>query len=497
MNLNLLIPRIKPKLVDRRLNGTRRLIPTTGNKLDENSLLFVYKRLNGEYSISPHDINRKPYALVCDTAYAEEVRDIPLIITAEPRAAYAHACYLYNEIDDNVMKLVAVTGTNGKTTTAELLASIFRYNGIPYGEIGTGKIKIGDSLLSDTDYSMTTPDPELLYSSLGKMQRAACKYVVMEATSHAMTLGKLAPLTFERGIFTNLSHDHLDFHGNTEEYYKAKLSLFDRCRGGIFNVDDEFAERAYNDAPHIKTSVGIISKADAYATDISTDGSLGSIFNYRERGLITRVELRLPGVFNIYNALLAMRCAIELGLTPKEAKDGIAALDKVDGRMEKVHTDPTVIIDFAHTPHAMENALKSLKRRKSSGQKLITVFGCGGERDKEKRPIMARIAEIHSDFVVLTSDNSRSEPTEEILWETERGFYNSNSFTVIPDRCRAIEYALGMAAKNDIVAILGKGHERYIIDSEGKHPFNEREIISSFYTRVGGDSNENTTLHSD
>ena len=484
MNLNSLITHIKPILVDRGLRGSRPLIPATRGPINENHLLFVYKRLNGEYSISKNEIRERPYALVCDADYAKGIHDIPLIISDDPRAAYAYACYLYNEIDDSEMKIIAITGTNGKTTTASLLCSILKHSGISFGKICTGMIAIGDNVITDPEYSMTTPDPELLYSSLGEMKKAGCKYVVMEATSHAITLGKLAPLRFERGIFTNLSHDHLDFHGNAEEYYRAKLSLFDKCRGGIFNIDDEYGERAYNDSCIPKSSIGIINRADAYATDISSSGELGSIFNYREQGLITHVRLQLPGIFNIYNSLLAMRCAIELGISPKDAKDGLAALVRVEGRMETVHTSPTVIIDFAHTPYAMETVLKSIKRNKKYGQKLVTVFGCGGERDKEKRPIMARIAEMSSDFVILTSDNSRSESTEEIFKDTERGFSDTKSFITICDRKAAIEHALDLASKDDIVAILGKGHEKYIIDACGKHPFNEREIISSFFQKI-------------
>lgn len=487
MRINDLIKHTSVRLIDRRLSRTRELTPTASADGCDGRLLFAYKRVGGGYNTFPHELRAKPYAVVCEPDYAKEVRDTPLIIVDDPRAALAHALYLHNEVDKCGLKLIAVTGTNGKTTTATLLSSILNHAGIPCGRIGTGAIYSRETRLSDADYTMTTPDPELLYPSLKRMAEDGCAAAVIEASSHSIALRKLAPLTFERGIFTNLSHEHGDFHPTMEDYYLAKESLFKSCRGGIFNIDDEYSERAYNARLTESTSVGIVNRGEVYATDIEPLGELGSRFNYRQEGLISRVEIGLPGAFNIYNATMAMCCAIELGVSPKDAKDGLASVNTVDGRMEKIHSEPIVIIDYAHTPQAMENALKTLKKRLKPRQRLISVFGCGGNRDKSKRPMMARASERYADLTVLTSDNSRDEDADIILRDAEAGFAAPESYVLVPDRKEAIEYALTSADRGDIVAILGKGHERYIIDGGGKRHFDEREIVKHFYSERRGE----------
>lgn len=482
MNIKELASYADMKIIDRRLDKSRALHPTTSGNCNSDELLFVYPRIGGGYSITPDKITGKPYAIVCDGTYAKLVKNIPLLITDNTRVALSHAAYLDNDLNNKNLKIVAITGTNGKTTTATFLSGILNHAGIRSGQIGTGIIKSAGENLADTNYSMTTPDPIELYSALGKFCHDNCPVAVIEATSHAIALDKLAPLKFERGIFTNLSSEHMDFHKSSEQYFSTKLSLFKKCRGGIFNIDDEYGERAYNLCDIPKTSVGIINRGEAYATDIESDGWHGTRFIYRETGLMSRVDIRLPGVFNVYNAMLAMRCAIELGLTPKEAKDGLASVNSVPGRMEVIRDEPVVIIDYAHTPVAMINVLKTLNKRKNNRQKLILVFGCGGERDQEKRPLMAQIAEKYADLIILTNDNSRGEKPEKIAKEIIIGFSARANYTYIPDRAKAIKRALESAGENDIVAIIGKGHEKYIIDSDGKHPFDERAIVDNFYS---------------
>lgn len=460
----------------------RNLTPTLCGNADDGSVLFINKRVSEGYSITPEEIIGNPYVIICDREYAKGLVGRKVMISGNTRAAYAHACYFHFGISNTRLRIIGVTGTNGKTTTATLIYHILNHAGIKCGMIGTGKILCGERSMEKEHYSMTTPDPEILYPTLAAMQSEGCDAVVMEVSSHSLALQKLSPLRFERGIFTNLSHEHMDFHKNQEDYFKAKLLLFDMCDGGIFNIDDEYSRRAYNDLRIPKSSVGIINKGDSYATDIIYHDASGSEFLYREKGLITRVKSNLPGAFNIYNTLLAMRCAIEMGVTPKCAKDAIADIEAVEGRMETVHHSPNVIIDYAHTPFAMENVIKSLKSLNNKGQRLIVVFGCGGCRDKEKRPIMGNLASIYADKIFITEDNSRDEDRSLIIEDIVSGIRKNACYTVIPDRKDAILEALKDAREYDTVLILGKGHEKYIIDKFGTHPFDERRIVSDFFT---------------
>lgn len=466
------------------------LIPTDKpSECGENSLLFVYRRVSGEYTALSPDIPEHIKAIVCEHDYTAPL-GIAIIRVADARRAYAYAHYLHNEINKSDMRLIAVTGTNGKTTTATIIHEILNSAGIKCGYVGTGKIKIGRDNVAESDYSMTTPDPHVLYSSLRKMLNDGCRAAVMEVSSHAIALGKVAPLKFECGIFTNLSHEHMDFHTDIEEYYKTKLSLFAQCKVGIFNVDDEYGERAAEAYPNSAVTVGIINRADNYCTDITFLGADGSQFLYHGKRAITQISTKLPGAFNVYNAALAICCAVNLGVSPRDAKNALAELCGVEGRMEKIHDNPTVIIDYAHTPYAMESVMKTLRAHKGTGR-LITVFGCGGERDKEKRPLMGRIAAKYSDISIITEDNSRGEEPAFIFSDILTGISDRSTVKVIPKREDAIIQALSDATDIDTVAIIGKGHEKYIIDSGGYRHFDEREIVAEYYSAAEDTADEN------
>ncbi len=454
----------------------------------DNSVLFVYRRVGGEYTALSPDIPKYIKALVCDYDYTVP-SGITAIRIADVRRAYAYAHYLHNRINKSKMRLIAVTGTNGKTTTATIIHEILNGSGIKCGYIGTGKIKIGRDNVAEAGYSMTTPDPSLLYSALSKMEGGGCRAAVMEVSSHAIALGKVAPLTFYSGVFTNLSHEHMDFHTDIEEYYKTKLSLFAQCTVRIFNVDDEYGERAAEAYGGSAVTVGIINRADNYCTDITFSGADGSQFLYHGKRAITQISMKLPGAFNVYNAALAICCAVNLGVSPRDAKNALAGLCGVEGRMEKIHDNPTVIIDYAHTPYAMESAMKTLRAHKGTGR-LITVFGCGGERDKEKRPLMGRIVAKYSDVSVITEDNSRGEEPAFIFSDILSGISDRDAVKVIPKREDAIIAALGDATAHDTVAIIGKGHEKYIIDNGGYRDFDERGIVAEYYSAAEDTANE-------
>ena len=443
-----------------------------GEEADESTLFILTKTAKGtKRKLSGVNV---PYAVICEEGDGECFPAAIRLYTENARKTLA-ICYrnLYG-IDTTNIRLIAVTGTNGKTTVSRILHYILRHAGADVGYIGTGSVLINETEVSDKYYSMTTPDPKLLYKHIYDMQMFGCGYIIIESSSHAIALGKLAPLTFDAGIFTNLSSEHRDFHTDMQDYFNVKLSLFQKCKHGIFNLDCPYSRRAYQLAGCEKSSIGIINKADVYATDIQSRGLLGSSFFYREEGLIFGVDLSLIGAHNIYNTLMALRTAIVLGIPPCIAKRGINALAGIDGRMEHISDDISVIIDYAHTPFAVENTLKTLFSIKRKRQNLILVIGCGGERDKEKRREIGSIAEKYCDKIYLTEDNSRGEKTENIISEILEGVREKESVTVIPDRRDAIETAILTAAIGDIIAILGKGREGYIIGNDGYRDFSDK-----------------------
>lgn len=447
------------------------------NQVDESSLFFLYPKAGSQKSPPIPDFpNKKPYAIVCDWE-TDEKSVIPLVKVKNTRRTLAHYYSKENNIDYSALKIIGITGTNGKSSTAEILFKILRESGHTAGFIGTGIIKINERVINEEFYSMTTPDPEILYPTIKRMQNEGCTYIVMEVSSHALSLSKVAPIKFKSCIFTNLSKEHSDFHKDMEEYYSAKLSLFRQTEIGVFNLDDAYSGRAYNEAECIKYSVGVIRQADANILDYNSNGILGSSYFYKEKGLIFKTELHLAGAHNVYNALVATKCALALGIPAKDIKQALGSIKAILGRYEVIDGEIKVVIDYAHTPKAMENILKSLSSDKILGQKLILVFGCGGNRDSSKRPVMGKCAEKFADFIILTEDNSRNENTASIIGDIEEGISKKDAYTVIEDREDAIRHAIISAEKDDIVAIIGKGHERYIINKDGYRTFDERSII--------------------
>lgn len=454
-------------------------ITTDKSKINSGTLFVLVKgiKFNTE-TIIDYIISQHPRAIVCDED--RDIRcEIPIIKVKDARSALAFMCSNYYRIDYTATRFIGVTGTNGKTTTATMLYEIMKYAGYKSGFIGTGKIEIMGRPLTDKVYSMTTPDPELLYEYISKMQCDGCEVIVMEVSSHALALGKVAPIPFSHSVFTNLSAEHLDFHSDMENYYQSKLSLFRQSSTGIFNADDEYSARAMRECAGIcqTACIGILWDADAMARDLIMYDLSGSSYIYREEGLIFKVKLTPPGYYNIYNSLLALKCAISFGIRPYIAKEAINAMDGIDGRLEVINDDITVIIDYAHTENAFENVLKTVNSARITRQKLITVFGCGGDRDRSKRPKMAAIAERMSDLVIVTQDNPRTENEASIIADILEGFSSVEKRKVITSRKNAITSAILNADDGDIVLVLGKGHERYNIDAKGYHDYDERRII--------------------
>lgn len=417
-----------------------------------------------------------PIAVICD-ANAILPDNIPVIRVENSRLALSRTFFRYHSPDLENMKIIGVTGTNGKTSTATLICKVLSDEGYKTGFIGTGKIAIDGQEINDINYSMTTPDPDLLYSALRQMSDAGCTAVVMEVSSHALALDKVAPLRFDYGVFTNMSKEHTDFHGDMENYFTAKIKLFDLCHCGIFNVDDEYAKRAYGLCNTRKISAGIIWRGDCWATNIDNRGFDGVDYIYHQRDFSFKMKLSLPGIYNTYNSMLAAALCIDMGCKPCNVKTSLEQVSNIGGRYEIIKDKISVIIDYAHTPSAFESILKDLALIKGD-KRLTVIFGCGGNRDREKRPMMAKIAEKYASKIIVTSDNSRGEPTKDIICDIIRGFERGR-YEIIEKRADAITEAIVNSQDGDIVAIIGKGPEKYNIDSGGYHPFDEKTIIGS------------------
>ncbi len=419
---------------------------------------------------------------------------IPSVKVKNSREILSRIYSQFYKIDYTKTDFIAVTGTNGKTTTATLIYKILLYSGYNAGFIGTGKIEYMGEGYTDIYYSMTTPDPKILYSSISKMQKSGANVIVMEVSSHAIALKKVAPIPFKLGLFTNLSPEHLDFHKDIEDYYKTKTSLFSQVEKGIFNLDDKYSQEAMSECFDIcnTTSVGIIYDAEARATNIEVNGFEGASFLYKDKKRIFKTRLNLVGYHNIYNALFALKCAIEYGVKPYLANEALKDIKCIDGRFELIKDSIYVIIDYAHTPEAFEKILSFTNTTNKNRQNIYTVFGCGGNRDRLKRPIMAKIACFYSTYVIVTEDNSRDEDTEKIINDIVHGAKEFKNLTIIYSRREAIEYAINQANDNDIVLILGKGHERYNLGINGYTAFDEKEIVcNALRARASRRKNEN------
>jgi len=419
--------------------------------------------------------NNSPSAILTDEK-AIIVSNAPVIRAPDLRAATAFACYRFYKPDFNGMTLIGITGTNGKTTTALMLFRILMDAGLRVGLIGTGRIEINGEALHSDYYSMTTPDPWLLYKMLRKMSDEGCNAVIMEASSHSLALSKLSPLTFDYGVFTNLTPEHRDFHKSEKDYYNAKAKLFRQSKAAVFNLDDPYAEMASKDFQGKKITVGALKRGDVYATEIRDEGFNGSSFLYYAKSFRFLTHLKLPGIYNVYNAMIAAAVAIDIGVKPYQVKESLCNIKTIPGRYEIIRGEVTVIIDYAHTKEAFEGILRSVKGTIQNKGRLTVIFGCGGEREKEKRPQMAAAAENYADEIIVTNDNPRGEEPEEIIKDILKGFKEKKHRVVI-DRAEAIREAIANATDNEVIAIIGKGEERYSIGKSGYNNFCDKKII--------------------
>jgi len=418
-------------------------------------------------------------------------RAVTLIYVKDAREALALAAAEYFDHPSDKLKMIGVTGTKGKTTTAYLLRSIFETNGEKAGLLGTIKYEFGGETVESKN---TTPESLDLQELLLKMVVKKIETCVMEVSSHSLELKRVFGIEFDVAVFTNFTQDHLDFHKTFEAYLAAKLRLFTGLgknnlksfpKAAVVNLDDPKAP-AFIAASGVRVlTYGLNggSKADVQAKDIRA-GAEELSFTISYKGKEFRVDLQMRGRHNVSNALAAAAAGFALNIHPENIKAGLENLKGVPGRFEVYNTlsGASILIDYAHSPDSLEKLLLSVKDLKPA--RIITVFGCGGDRDRGKRPLMGRIAAENSDFAVVTSDNPRTEDPSAIIAEIKAGM-NGGNYIDIPDRKEAIRTALDMAKKGDIVVIAGKGHEDYQIIGKEKIHFSDKEVAEELLAARG------------
>jgi UDP-N-acetylmuramoyl-L-alanyl-D-glutamate--2,6-diaminopimelate ligase len=409
------------------------------------------------------------------------------LVVPDARAALAAMSRNFFSDPSRSLRMVGVTGTNGKTTTSHLVRAILASAGERTGLIGTIEYRVGDEVRPATH---TTPESLELNALLADMVARGCSAAVMEVSSHALSMKRVEGIRFEAAVFTNLTQDHLDFHGSMDAYLDAKRILFrtlDPSATAVTNADDSSGRAIVDGTPARVLTYGTGDGADLRATDIAL-GVRGSSFTLTGAGVATTVASPLTGRFNISNMLAAAGAGVALGLPWDAIRNGIASVQSVRGRFEQVPAPQgwTAVVDYAHTPDALENVLRTIRGVKSaSSGRVITVFGCGGNRDAGKRPIMGRIASSMSDLTIVTSDNPRNEDPGAIIAQIVAGVVAGCDVRVEPDRRAAIRMALALARRDDIVLIAGKGHETYQIIGGTRTHFDDREEVEAFVRSAG------------
>ena len=403
------------------------------------------------------------------------------IVVENTRLALADLSAAFYGFPVRKLKLAGVTGTNGKTTTTFLVQHICENAGLRCGLIGTVRYQIGERILPA---ARTTPESLDLQELLAQMVNAGCRAAAMEVSSHALAQDRTRGLEWDVAVFTNLTQDHLDFHGTMENYFEAKSKLFTQLDGqqkkrkrvAIINIDDRYGEQllARNDKKVLQITYGMGARADFRASNYRMEFG-GMSYQLDARGKSYLVRVPLIGRFNVANSMAALATANALGIGLREAVLSLSKSPQVPGRLEMVPAKRQfrVFVDYAHTPDALLNVLKTL--RELEPRQLIVVFGCGGDRDREKRPLMGQVVDLNADHAIITSDNPRKEDPEEIISEVEKGF-RSNRYERITDRAEAIARAISLAHPRDIVLIAGKGHEAYQEFADHTIPFDDIQV---------------------
>ena len=449
-------------------------VTESSKEVTPGALFFAYKGFSSDGNLYVREaVKRGAAAVVTDSlkTYRELSGELPVILVKNPRRALAYASSAFYGHPQRALSVIGVTGTNGKTTTALLIHGALKSLGLKAGYIGTLGWGVEPPF---TETGLTTPSPPKLFKILRELVDRGCTHAVLEVSSHGLELERVYPITFDVALFTNLTPEHLDFHGDIYSYFLSKEKLFFQSKRGLVNADDPWGRtllglRALFGELYSYGSSGRYSfPLNAFPLKISTpDGTF-------------TVPSPLKGTFNLYNLAAAFGALNLLGFSPEELSGAFKGV-KVPGRMEEVA--PGVFVDYAHTPDALEKLLMAVSPLTKG--RVITVFGCGGDRDREKRAPMGRVAEELSHVVIITSDNPRTESPEAIIEDILKGLKEPGGALVIPDRREAIERALAIKGPDDIVVIAGKGHERYQIIGKKKLPFSDSQVVREFYERRG------------
>ncbi len=408
-----------------------------------------------------------------------QAEEIPYIQVENDRLALAQIGANFYDHPGKAMQLIGITGTNGKTSSTLLLKYVLeQVLGAKVGLMGTMENMIGHRSIPT---ERTTPESFELQALLAQMRDAGCTHAIMEVSSHAIALERVAGLRYTVAAFTNLTEDHLDFHKTMEDYCRTKAELFTRCDKAVANRDDAWFAQMTEKATCPMLSASVKNDADLRAEDLEllSDGiSFTAVYGAEK----VPVRLPIPGKFTVYNALTVLGCALQLGISLADAAEALKTAKGVKGRVEVVPTpgnEYTILIDYAHTPDGLENVLSSVKDYCKG--RLIAVFGCGGDRDPIKRPIMGKIGTDIADIAIITSDNPRTEDPMKIIEDILKGVDSEkNSYKVIENRAKAIQYAMDIAEKNDIIVLAGKGHETYQEICGVKHHLDEREVVAAY-----------------
>ena len=485
MQLKLLLSRAQVRQVHGTLDVEISSLSYDSRQVGRDALFFAVLggRSDGRDYVA-QAISRGAVAVVAEHLPADLPANITGVEVDDVRGTMAFLAAFFYHQPAFKLKLAGVTGTNGKTTTAYLIKHICERAVWRCGLIGTVRYEIGDEVLPS---SRTTPEALDLQALLARMRDAGCKAGVMEVSSHAISQGRISGLEFDAAVFTNLTQDHLDFHGSLEAYFEAKASLFThhlraqkRKRGiAVINIDDRYGAELYSRISKTMRVItyGVGSRADFRASNFKTE-LVGTAYQLDAQDRSFLVRLPLIGKFNVYNSLAALAAASAMGIQLRAAVLALATAPPVPGRLQLVAAKRNyqVFVDYAHTDDALNNVLRTLRDLHPS--RLILVFGCGGDRDRAKRPLMGRVAEQGADYAIITSDNPRSEDPEAILRDVENGFQSRN-YEKIVDRAAAIQRAIGMAQMHDIVLIAGKGHENYQEFAHQTLPFDDVEVARS------------------
>lgn len=463
----------KIEVVRTNLTGEERFICGTydSRRVSEKYLFFDFN--GGKYVDDA--IKSGAAAIVCEE-YSE---NFPCICVKSARRAFCQYLSEFYGNPEKSLKFIAVTGTNGKTSTVKIIDHILSCSGFKTANIGT----LG-ACIDGVTYStgMTTPDSDVFFKLLDEAKRRKVDYVILELSAHAIYYKKLDNIVFDYCVFTNATEDHLDFFGTMENYISVKKRVFttDNVGTAVINVDDKTGFEIISERQGRTLSYGLKNPADVFAVNVKTDTGISCVINAADK--LVSVVTPLSGEFNLYNLLAAVSVCADIGVSVGKISSALSVMPVIDGRFNVLYGKTTVIIDYAHTPDGLKSVL--IAARKITPKKLYVVFGCGGDRDRQKRPVMGEIAATLSDFSIITSDNPRSENPEKIIDEIVLGLEKiGKNYITVSDRYEAIKFAVDIAGQGDTVLIAGKGAEEYMETAAGVIPFSDKKICEELLGR--------------